>query len=122
MSTLSKKQQSRSADNDADLRQELKQYRRHHQHRNAHKTSPWDMLAYISGDFVFNLYYMMIYKRYVRYFGFDYHRIFWLVKLIKKVNPPLPPRKLKEKINILFDGIETEEDVLTAFQEFNYCA
>ena len=28
--------------------------------------------------------------------------------------------QLKAKINILFDGIETEEEVLTAFQLFNY--
>ena len=74
------------------------------------------------GDFVFNLYYMMIYKRYVRYFAFDYHRIFGLVELIKKINPPLPSRQLKAKINILFDSIETEDEVFVAFQRFNYCA
>lgn len=68
---------------------------------------------------MFNLYYMMIYKRYVRYFAFDYHRIFWLIERINKINPPLPSRQLKEKIKILFDGIETEEEVLTAFQGFN---
>ena len=98
MNTLSKKQQCKSARDNADVGKKIKQYRRHRQHRDAHKTSPWDMLDYIAGDFVFNLYYMMIYKRYVRYFAFDYHRIFWLIERIKKINPPLPSRQLKEEI------------------------
>ncbi len=122
MNTLSKKQQCKSVRDNADVWQKIQHWRWHKNHRNARKTTPWDMLDYISGDFVFNLLYMMIYKRFVRYFGIDYHRIFWLIEQIKKINPPLSPRKLKAKINILFDGIETEEEVLAAFQGFNYCA
>ena len=49
MNTFSKTQQSRNAENEADLRQKLKQYRRHYQHRGAHKTSPWNMLGYTAG-------------------------------------------------------------------------
>ena len=120
MNALSKKQQSRETEKQSEELQDNKHWQLYCAHRDKRKTSPWDMLDYISGDFVFNLLYMMIYKRYVRYFAFDYHRIFWLIEQIKKINPPLSPRKLKAKINILFDGIETEEEVLTAFQLFNY--
>lgn len=122
MNTLSKKQQCKSVRDNADVWQKIQHWRWYKNHRNARKTSPWDMLDYISEDFVFNLLYMMIYKRFVRYFAFDYHRIFWLIEQIKKINPPLSPRKLKAKINILFDGIENEDEVLAAFQGFNYCA
>lgn len=120
MNTLSKKQQCKSVRDNADVWQKIQHCRWHKNHRNARKTTPWDMLDYISGDFVFNLLYMMIYKRFVRYFGLDYHRIYDILYAIKKINPPLKSRELKEKINILFDGIETEEEVLTAFQLFNY--
>ena len=120
MNTLSKKQQCKSVRDNAGVWQKIQHWRWHKNHRNARKTTPWDMLDYISGDFVFNLLYMMIYKRYVRYFAFDYHRIYDILYVIKKINPPLKSRELKEKINILFDGIETEEEVLAAFQGFNY--
>ena len=120
MNVLSKKQQSRKAEKRAEELQDNKHWQLHCAHRDKRKTTPWDMLDYISHDFVFNLLYTMIYKRFVRYFAFDYHRIFWLIEQIKKINPPLPPRKLKAKINILFDGIETGEEVFTAFQLFNY--
>lgn len=122
MNTLSKKQQCKSVRDNADVWQKIQHWRWHKNHRNVRKTSPWDMLDYISGDFVFNLLYMMIYKRFVRYFGLDYHRIYDILYTIKKINPPLKSRELKEKINILFDGIETEEEVFTAFQLINYRA
>ena len=120
MNALSKKQQNRKAEKRAERLQDNKHWQLHRAHRDKHKTTPWDMFDYISNDFVFNLLYMMIYKRFVRYFGIDYHRIYDILYVIKKINPSLKSRELKEKINILFDGIETEEEVLTAFQLFNY--
>lgn len=122
MNTLSKKQQSRKAERRAEKLQDNGRWQLHCAYRDKRKTTPWDMLDYISGDFVFNLLYMMIYKRFVRYFGLDYHRIYDILYTIKKINPPLKSRELKEKINILFDGIETEEEVFTAFQLINYRA
>ena len=122
MNTLSKKQKTIKIEKQAKHLQDNKHWQLHCAHRDKHKTTPWDMLDYISHDFVFNLLYMMIYKRFVRYFGLDYHRIYDILYAIKKINPPLKSRDLKEKINILFDGIETEEEVLTAFRLFNYSA
>ena len=122
MNTLSKKQQRKNVRDNENAWKKLDHIRWRWQHRDAHKTSPWDMLDYIWVDFMFNLYYMMIYKRYVRYLAFDYHRIFWLIEQIKKINPPLPPRQLKEKINNLFGDIQTEDVVLVAFKVFRYHA
>ena len=118
MNVLSKKQQSREAEKRAEKLQDNGRWQLHCAYRDKRKTTPWDMLDYISRDFVFNLLYMMIYKRFVRYFGLDYHRIYDILYTIKKINLPLKSRELKEKINILFDGIETEEEVLTAFRLF----
>lgn len=89
---------------------------------NKYESSLWDMLDYISQDFVFNLFYMMIHKRFIRYFVIDYHRIYDLIRAIQRINPPLPPRILEEKINILFAGIETEEEVLDMFKLLRYNA
>ena len=98
------------------------QHQKHHNYRDNHKTTPWNMLNYISTDFVYNLFYMMIHKRFIHYFVVDYHRIYDLILVLQRINPPLPPRKLKEKINNLFDGIETEEEVFDAFKLFRYNA
>lgn len=87
---------------------------------NKYESSLWDMLDYISQDFIFNLFYMMLHKRFISYFVIDYHRIYDLIRAIQRINPPLPPRKLEEKINILFAGIETEEEVLDMFKLLRY--
>ena len=55
MNTLSNKQQQREIEKSADKRRSSKQYCKH---RDIRKTTPWDMLNYISTDFVFNLLYM----------------------------------------------------------------
>ncbi len=89
---------------------------------NKYESSLWDMLDYISQDFVFNLFYMMIHKRFIRYFVIDYHRIYDLIRTIQRINQSLSPCKLEEKINILFAGIETEEEVLDMFKLFRYNA
>ena len=98
------------------------QYQRHRHYRDNRKTTPWDMLNYISTDFVYNLFYMMIHKRFIHYFVIDYHRIYDLIDVLHRINPPLSPRKLKEEINSLFDGIETEEEVFDVFKLFRYDA
>lgn len=89
---------------------------------NKYEISLWKMINYISEDFVFNLFYMMIHKRFIRYFVIDYHRIYDLIRAIQRINPSLSPCKLEEKINILFAGIETEEEVLDMFKLFGYNA
>lgn len=120
MNTLSNKQQQREIEKSADKRRSSKQYCKHRKYRDNRKTTPWDMLNYISTDFVFNLLYMMIHKRFIKFFGIDYHRIEEMLHIIRKINPPLKARELKEKINNLFDGIETEEEVIDAMHGFNY--
>ena len=90
--------------------------------RHTYTTYPWVMLDYIATDFVYNLFYMMIHKQFIRYFVMDYHRIYDMIHAIQRINPSLPPRKLKEKINLLFADIETEEEVLDMFKLFRYNA
>lgn len=90
--------------------------------RHTYKTYPWIMLYYIATDFVYNLFYMMIHKQFIHYFVIDYHRIYDIIHDIKRISPSLPPRKLKEKINLLFADIETEEEVLDMFKLFRYNA
>lgn len=90
--------------------------------RHTYTTYPWVMLDYIATDFVYNLFYMMIHKQFIHYFVIDYHRIYDIIHDIKRISPSLPPRKLKEKINLLFADIETEEEVLDMFKLFRYNA
>lgn len=90
--------------------------------RHTYTTYPWVMLDYIATDFVYNLFYMMIHKQFIHYFVMDYHRIYDMIHDIKRISPSLPPRKLKEKINLLFADIETEEEVLDMFKLFRYNA
>ena len=122
MNTLSKKQQIRKIEGLSKRQRKNKHWGWHCNYRNARKTSPWDMFYYISQDFVFNLFYMMIHKRFIRYFVMDYHRIYDLIRAIQRINPPLTQYKLKEKINILFASIKTEEEVLDMFKLFGYNA
>lgn len=122
MNTLSKKQQNRKLAKHTEKKRKNIHWWWHKKHRDARKTSPWDMFDYISQDFVFNLFYMMIHKQFIRYFVMDYHRIYDLIRAIQRINPPLSRYKLKEKINNLFAGIETEEEVLDMFKLFGYNA
>lgn len=122
MNTLSKKQQIRKIEGLSKRQWKNKHWGWHCNYRNARKTSPWDMFYYISQDFVFNLFYMMIHKRFIRYFVIDYHRIYDLIRAIQRINQSLLLCKLEEKINILFAGIETEEEVLDMFKLFGYNA
>ena len=39
--------------------------------RHTYKTYTWIMLDYIATDFVYNLFYMMIHKQFIRYFVMD---------------------------------------------------
>lgn len=120
MNTLSQKQQTKNIKKQVKKLKNARQSQLHRTHRDNRKLTPWDMLDYISTDFVFNLFYMMIYKRFIRYFGIDYHRIYDLLHKLNKINAPIKNKDIKEKINLLFDGIETEEEVLEAFQSFRY--
>lgn len=122
MNTLSHKQHQITIFKcDKRIAKAIRHQKRRHYH-DSRKTTPWNMLNYISTDFVYNLFYMMIHKRFLHYFVVDYHRIYDLILVLQRINPPLPPRKLKEQINNLFDGIETEEEVFGAFKLFRYNA
>lgn len=66
-----------------------------------------DFYLYISHDFLYNLLYMMIHKKFIRIIGMDYHRIteiFWLFEKYYSKN-------LQKAINCLFGGIESEDEI-----------
>lgn len=65
---------------------------------------------------------MMIHKKFIRYFVMDYHRIYDVIRCIQRINPPLNTKELEDKINNLFDGIETEKEVFDTFKLFRYNA
>ncbi len=62
---------------------------------------------YISYDFLYNLFYMMIHKKFVRLFGIDYHRITEIIRLFQDIYS----KKLEESVHKLFGSIDDEEDV-----------
>ncbi|MBR1604840.1 MAG: hypothetical protein IJ660_01890 [Alphaproteobacteria bacterium] len=62
---------------------------------------------YISYDFLYNLLYMMIHKKFVRWFGIDYHRITRIIHLFQDIYS----KNLEESVHELFGGIDNEDEV-----------
>lgn len=62
---------------------------------------------YISYDFLYNLFYMMIHKKFVRWFGIDYHRITEIICLFQDIYS----KNLEESVHKLFGCIDDEDDV-----------
>ena len=75
-----------------------------------------DILLYISEDFMFNLIYMMIHKRYPCSYKVDYHRMYYMVRLLQGW---IPAKETESVVEILFDGIDTVEDAENWFEN-NY--
>ncbi|MBQ9235399.1 MAG: hypothetical protein IJ184_02920 [Alphaproteobacteria bacterium] len=62
---------------------------------------------YIAYDFLYGLLYMMIHKKFVRWFGIDYHRITGIIRLFQDVYS----KNLEESVHDLFGGIDYEDEV-----------
>lgn len=62
---------------------------------------------YISHDFLYNLFYMMIHKKFVRWFGIDYHRITGIIRLFQDIYS----KDLEKSVHELFGGIDYEDEV-----------
>jgi hypothetical protein len=62
---------------------------------------------YIARDFLYNLFYMMIHKKFIRYFGIDYHRITGIISLFQDIYS----KNLEESVHELFGGIDDENEV-----------
>ena len=77
------------------------------------KVEKYHILKYISEDFMFNLIYMMIHKRYPCSYKVDYHRMYYMVRLLQDW---ISARETKSFVEILFDGIDTVEDAENWFK------
>ncbi len=62
---------------------------------------------YISYDFLYNLFYMMIHKKFVRWLGIDYHRITGIIRLFQDIYS----KDLEKSVHELFGCIDDEDEV-----------
>lgn len=71
---------------------------------------------YISHDFLYNLFYMMIHKKFVQYFGIDYHRITEIIRLYQDIYS----KNLEESVHKLFGSVDDEDEIIGKFQRYNW--
>ena len=71
-----------------------------------------DFFLYASDDFLFNLFYMMIHKKFIWFGRCDYSRIAMIFFIFRNI----PTKELKNAVNNLFDCIENEEDIINCIK------
>ena len=71
---------------------------------------------YISYDFLYNLFYMMIHKKFVRWFGIDYHRITGIIRLFQDIYS----KDLEKSVHELFGDIDYEDEVESRIKWYSW--
>lgn len=75
-----------------------------------------EFYGYISHDFLYNLFYMMIHKKYICYWGMDYHRITKIIDLFQNVYS----KNLRESVHELFGWIDDEDEVKLHIEKYRW--
>ena len=75
-----------------------------------------DFFLYASDDFLFNLFYMMIHKKFVRWFGIDYHRITGIIRLFQDIYS----KDLEKSIHELFGCIDDEDEIESRIKRYSW--
>ena len=71
---------------------------------------------YISYDFLYNLFYIMIHKKFVRWLGIDYHRITGIIRLFQDIYS----KDLEKSVHELFCCIDDEDEVESRIERYRW--
>lgn len=71
---------------------------------------------YISYNFLYNLFYMMIHKKFVQWLGIDYHRITGIIRLFQDIYS----KDLEKSVHELFGCIDDEDEVESRIERYRW--